>query len=163
LAAHYLEVLAAFSAGGVEFVLIGGVAAVTHGAPYDTFDVDVVYRRSDENIARLMTVLTSLRAEFHDLTNRHLPPTASLLALPGPKLLRTSLGRLDVLGELDEHTTWDELVSDAARFDLGFPEGPVLVISLARLIAVKERVRRPRDLAVLPLLYAVRDRLRQKD
>jgi len=39
--------------GGVEFILVGGVAAVVRGAPINTFDVDIVHSRSPENVARL--------------------------------------------------------------------------------------------------------------
>jgi hypothetical protein len=110
---------------------------------------------------RLLRALAEIGAEIHDLTDRHLVPSASLLALPGPKLLRTRLGRLDVLGQLDAETSWDALVADSVLMDLGVSTAPIRVISLERLIAVKERVARLRDLLALPLLYAVRERLRK--
>jgi uncharacterized protein (DUF1330 family) len=34
---------------GVEFLVIGGQAAVLHGSPLPTFDVDLCYRRNPEN------------------------------------------------------------------------------------------------------------------
>ena len=37
----------------VQFVLVGGVAAVVEGAPVATFDVDVVHDRTEQNIRRL--------------------------------------------------------------------------------------------------------------
>jgi hypothetical protein len=41
----------------VEFILVGGVAGVLHGAARATYDVDVVYRRSPENLSRLVKAL----------------------------------------------------------------------------------------------------------
>lgn len=46
--------------GGVEFVLIGGVAATVHGSARATFDLDVVYSRSPDNVARLVAALAPL-------------------------------------------------------------------------------------------------------
>lgn len=42
---------------GVEFIFIGGAAGVLHGSSRLTEDLDVVYRRSAENIARLVQAL----------------------------------------------------------------------------------------------------------
>lgn len=46
--------------GGVEFVLIGGVAASVHGSARYTQDVDVVYNRTPDNIARLADALAPI-------------------------------------------------------------------------------------------------------
>jgi hypothetical protein len=40
-----IATLRALHAGGVEFILVGGLAAVLQGAPIDTFDIDVVHSR----------------------------------------------------------------------------------------------------------------------
>jgi len=45
--------------GAVEFILVGGVAGILHGAARATYDVDVVYRRSPENMSRLVATLAS--------------------------------------------------------------------------------------------------------
>ena len=47
--------------GGVEFVVVGGAAAVLHGAPTSTQDLDLVHRRTDDNVDRLLAML-----EAHD-------------------------------------------------------------------------------------------------
>jgi hypothetical protein len=46
--------LRALAEAGVDFIVVGGVAAVLNGAPVDTFDVDVVYARDAANVARLL-------------------------------------------------------------------------------------------------------------
>jgi hypothetical protein len=41
----------------VEFILVGGVAGILHGAARATYAVDVVYRRSPENLSRLVAAI----------------------------------------------------------------------------------------------------------
>ena len=48
----------------IEFILVGGLAAVVQGAPVTTMDVDIVHNRSPENIAKLVAFLKSIEA-FH--------------------------------------------------------------------------------------------------
>ena len=50
---EFLKALSALREGGLEFVLVGGLAAVLNGAPVDTFDVDIVHSRDEENLAKL--------------------------------------------------------------------------------------------------------------
>jgi hypothetical protein len=52
--------LRALHDGGVEFVVVGGFAATLHGSPRLTRDLDVVYRRSPENMERLASALSGL-------------------------------------------------------------------------------------------------------
>jgi len=56
-----LEVLAR---GGVDFVVVGGVAGGSYGSTYGTFDLDVAYARDCENLERLAAVLTGLDASL---------------------------------------------------------------------------------------------------
>jgi hypothetical protein len=49
--------LSRLAASGVEFVLVGGLAAVAQGAPVTTFDVDIVHARTPEHLDELMTFL----------------------------------------------------------------------------------------------------------
>src|SRR5262252_4836206 len=51
------RLLEELAAANIEFILVGGLAAVSQGAPLVTFDVDVVHRRSDDNVDRLLTFL----------------------------------------------------------------------------------------------------------
>ena len=48
--------VAALVDAGVDFIVVGGAAAVLHGAPTSTVDLDIVHRRSEENVARLLGV-----------------------------------------------------------------------------------------------------------
>lgn len=47
---------------GVEFIVVGGMAAVVQGAPITTFDLDIVHRQTDGNITRLIKYLKSIDA-----------------------------------------------------------------------------------------------------
>jgi hypothetical protein len=44
--------LTALVDGGVEFIVVGDVAAVLHGAPTTTQDLDIVHRRAADNAKR---------------------------------------------------------------------------------------------------------------
>ena len=55
--ASLTTLLAELAASGVEFILVGGLAAVAQGAPITTHDIDIVPLRSAENIAALVQFL----------------------------------------------------------------------------------------------------------
>lgn len=146
-----VELLGALARGGVEFVIVGGVACVVHGAPVVTFDLDILYRRTDENVDRLLVVLGDLEAVFRG-DSRNLRPNKTHLGGAGHLLFRTRLGPLDVLGSMGRETTFEDAVD--ASTPLQFDGFVVRVASLAQVITSKEQAARPKDLAVLPLLRA---------
>jgi hypothetical protein len=121
--------------GGVSFVLVGGLAAVSQGAPVTTFDVDVVHERSPENIARLLVVLEALDARYR--SHPEVRPDEQRLAGPGHQLLVTSLGPLDVLGAVEGGLDYAALVNDSIRIDL---DGrALLVLRLEKLLELKRQ------------------------
>jgi hypothetical protein len=150
--ARYAEVLRRLAANEVEFIVVGMMAGVLRGAPLLTADLDVVHRRSAENVARLLQVLAGLDAIYrHD--PRRLRPGESHLMSPGHQLLVTTYGDLDCLGTIGEGQGYEDLLARAPELDLG--EGlKVHVIDLPTLIELKEKAGRPKDLAVLPVLRA---------
>ena len=154
----YQGLLETLIEGGVEFIVVGGVCAVLHGAPITTFDLDVVHRRTPENISRLVAALESLDAYYRGQGSRRLRPKAEYLASDGHHLFATRLGPLDVLGVIGKNCGYDELLPDtsALKFD---QERSIRVLSLARLIEVKASVGRDKDKAVLPILQSTLDEL----
>lgn len=141
----------ALAAAGVEFVLIGGTAAVLHGAPVVTGDIDIVHRRTEENVARLLGVL--LRLDAHARADpRHLAPTASALLGRGHILLDTELGPIDVLCELDAGQDYDWLSTRSEPMARGAHE--VRVVDLPTLIELKTRAGRLKDRLTVPILIA---------
>jgi len=152
-AADLPALLAALCDAGVEFIVVGGAAGVIHGAPITTNDLDIVHRRTEANVERLLRVLFGLDATMrYDLANRGLRPTAELLAGRGQINLSTSLGPIDPLCELDEGRGYEELLSHTESV---VDEGrPLRVLDLPTLIAVKTKANRPKDRLVLPILIA---------
>lgn len=140
--------------GKVEFIVVGGTAAVLHGSPTTTYDLDIVHRRSSENVERLLRVLGNLDAIVREPTNRRLRPSAVILSGPGQLLMSTSLGPLDALGVLHDGRGYEELVHKSVI--LG--EGPkaLRVIDLDTLIEVKIAAGRTKDKLIVPILMALR-------
>jgi hypothetical protein len=150
--ARYAEVLRRLAANKVEFIVVGMMAGVLRGAPVLTADLDLVHRRSRENVSRLLRVLAGLEAVYrHD--SRRLRPRESHLMGPGHQLLVTTHGDVDCLGAVGEGQSYEDLLGHAPELSLG--EGlSIRVIDLATLIELKEKAGRPKDLAALPVLRA---------
>jgi predicted nucleotidyltransferase len=146
--------------GGVDFILVGGVAAVACGAPVNTFDVDVVPSREPANIERLLAVLESIDAVYRIQPERRLKPNATHLAGAGHQNLDTHLGRLDVLGSIGHGRTYEDLLPQTVEMNIS--EGVrIRVLDLETLIAVKEEVGGEKDRAVLPILRATLEEKRK--
>jgi hypothetical protein len=140
---------------GVEFIVVGGAAAVLHGAPVTTQDLDVVHRRTTDNVQRFAALLGDLDATFR---GRDLRPTADLLAGRGQLNLSTRLGPLDPLCQLHDGRGYEELLPHSEILTDGTSR--IRALDLDTLIAVKAGTGRARDQLVLPILMALRDRER---
>src|ERR1700728_3471462 len=143
--------LRALQEGGVEFIVVGGVAAVLNGAPITTFDIDVVYSRKPGNIEALSRVLVRMDATFRAQQERRLRPAASHLAAGGHLNLLTRYGPLDLLGTIGQDMGYQELVPHSAEFDLGGGLR-VRVLDLETVIELKQQLGGEKDVAVLPIL-----------
>ena len=99
--------LLALHDAGVEFIVVGGLAAVLNGAPINTYDVDIVHRRTLENIDRLIQVLQTLDAVYRIQPERHLLPAKSALMSAGRQNLPTNYGPLDVLGSIGKGRSYE--------------------------------------------------------
>lgn len=150
------EVVELLNRHRVAFIIVGMTAGVLQGAPAVTFDLDIVYARDPQNVARLLKAADELDAVFRG-DERRLRPNLSHLSSPGHKLLMTKFGIVDVLGALDG-ADYEELLSDCVLLDIDDME--VRVLSLERLIEVKKKAGRDKDLAVLPLLRSTLARAR---
>jgi predicted nucleotidyltransferase len=142
--------LQALREGGVDFILVGGLAAVLRGAPINTFDVDIVHSRIPANIDRLLRVLESLDAVSRIQPERQLKPVASHLSGPGHINLMTRYGPLDVLGTIGQNLSYEDLLPHSREMDIGATQ--VRVLDLETLIAIKESIGGEKDRAVLPIL-----------
>lgn len=153
VALEFRQLLQAFASGGVDFIVVGGMAAILNDVIYATQDVDIVHRRDPENIERTLAVIRQLNAYFWpDPSKRNLSPRASDLAGHGHVLLRCPLGRLDVLCELSNGRGYEELLPHTREIS---EDGLALrVLDLPMLIQVKTEAGRGKDLRVIPDLAA---------
>ena len=149
------ELLRVLASGGVDFILVGGVAAAAHGSPRSTQDVDVVYRRDRECLARLVSALQP----FHPYL-RGAPPglpfrfDLETLRAGLNFTLTTDLGWVDLLGEI---------AGGGSYFDL-FPHSVAVrvfgvecrVVDLDTLIRTKRAAGRPKDLETIAELETLR-------
>jgi predicted nucleotidyltransferase len=160
-AVKYSATLRALHDGGVDFILVGGLAAVLNGAPVNTFDIDVVHSRETANIDRLLSVLDALDAVFRMQPERRLKPNASHLASTGHVNLITRHGPLDLLGTIGRGLGYQELIPRSVELDIG--QGlRVRVLDLETLIAVKEELGGEKDRAVLPVLRRTLEEKRKR-
>lgn len=147
---RFVDALAVLTRHRVQFVVVGGVAAVLGGAPVSTFDLDIVHARSPQNITALAAALLDLDARYRDPTGRILRPEPRALAGPGHHLLMTTAGPLDVLGEIVGGATYDSLLPRTDRVDLDGT--PIQILGLAALIESKALLNRDKDRATLAVL-----------
>src|SRR5439155_2175725 len=96
----FARLLQALVSGGVEFIIIGGVAATAHGSAHVTTDLDIVYRRTPENISRLTTALSPLQPYLRGAP-RGLPfhLDAATIGRGLNFTLVTEAGDIDLIGE----------------------------------------------------------------
>jgi hypothetical protein len=141
---------------GVRSVLIGGFAAVIHGSPYVTTDVDVVPSPDEENLRRLSDALKELDARvWTSAEPEGVPFDHSASSLAGVRVwnLITDHGRLDITFEPSGTAGFDDLARDAVRLTILGVD--VDVASLADIIRSKEAAGREKDLLVLPVLRRI--------
>src|SRR4051812_42141544 len=97
----FREIVQLFSSQRVDFIVVGGLAAIVHGSPRLTQDVDLVYARSADTLQRIVDALRP-----HEPYLRGAPPglpflwDARTLKSGLNFTLRTKLGDIDLLGEI---------------------------------------------------------------
>jgi hypothetical protein len=147
--------LRALSDGGVDFVVIGGIAAVAHGSLQITQDLDIAYAGDDENLDRLGQVLVALEARLAGVTD-DIPfvPDGRTLRHVRVLTLTTPDGDLDVLAEPDGSGGYERLRANAITAAVGGVE--VRIAGLDDLIAMKKAAGRPKDRIYIEELETIR-------
>ncbi len=141
----------------MDFILVGGVAAAAHGSPRATQDVDIVYRRGVDNLAALVAAVAPLNPGL-----RGAPPGLPFrFDVPTIKAglnftLTTSLGWLDLLGEITGGGTYEELLDHSFAIEVFGVSCRVL--DLEALIRAKRAAGRPKDFEAIAELESLRDR-----
>jgi len=151
----FAAILRALTTGRIDFIAIGAIAAISHGLIHTTEDVDVVYSRAPENLRRLATVLAPLEPYL-----RGAPPGLPFhfdehtLRNGLNFTLVTTLGSVDLLGEVAGGGTYEQLLPFAGRrqaFGVEF-----LGVNLDKLIQLKRAAGRPKDFEMIARLEAIR-------
>lgn len=140
--------------GGLEFVVIGGYAAMTHGSSLVTRDLDVCAVLSSANVEKIRLLL----AEWNP-KHRMTPQRLSFMDHPAPGeplrnlYLQTDHGVVDILSNVLGVGDFDRLAEKAEKLEVN---GRIYhFISLADLITAKEAVGREKDLLAVKELRAI--------
>lgn len=143
----------------VEFILIGGFAAVVHGSASLTQDVDVCFPFTPQNIQRLLKALEGTNPRVR-AGKGWLPLTeVQRLSEYNNLYVVTDLGMLDLLGEVAGLGTFPGLIDQSELIDLFGKKCRILTIDA--LIAAKESMDRPKDRQVAFELRAIREKLQK--
>jgi hypothetical protein len=127
----------------VEFVLVGGFAAVAHGVTLVTRDVDICCRFSEANLMRIQQAVADLNPVHFPRTDLPVALTPDLCAQLKNLYLKTDLGKVDCLGEVLGVGDFDEVAKRSIELEL--PIGKCRVLDLDTLITAKEAMGRDHD------------------
>lgn len=147
------QILAALVEHEVKFVLIGGMAAVAHGSPLPTRDVDVTPEASEANLDRLAQALRALDARVrHPDIPEGLPFSCDATSLAAAIFwnLTTPYGDLDISFTPAGTSGYPTLINEATPFS--FRGVTVQLASLADIVRSKAAADRPKDHRALPVL-----------
>lgn len=155
-------ILERLAARGVDYVVIGGIAAMLLGSPRLTQDLDICFATDAANLEALGKALVDLEARLAEVPH-DVPfvPDAATLRRVDVLTLETKAGKLDVLARPTGAPTFQALRGRAERFDVG--AFAVLVASLDDLIEMKATAGRPKDLADVAELEAIKRLRRQAE
>lgn len=142
--------------GGVEFVIIGGVASVLHGATMLTRDLGICIPLGTSSLLRVQNALQGLHPRIRagsgwiplDLDAEEVERLKNLY-------VTTDEGRLDCLGNVEGVGPYDAVLAESVELDLG--KYSCRVLGLDALIRSKEALGRPHDLQTVVQLKALRE------
>jgi len=142
----------------VEFVLVGGFAAVLHGSTLVTRDVDVCCRFSEQNLRRIQRAVADLHPVHRMRPDLPLELTPEICASLKNLYLKTDWGSLDCLGEIKGVGNFEEVRKLSIAVELPF--GECRVLTLDALILAKQAMNRDHDQITVRQLQAIKDRNR---
>jgi hypothetical protein len=146
-------------ANEIDFVLIGGMAAVAHGSVRMTRDLDVCVPLDADNFLRLQDALRPLNPMVRAGAER-IPLKLDAESAGRLKNLYflTDAGNLDCLGDVAGIGDYAAALSQSVTIEIG--GRPCRVLSLEALIKAKETLGRPHDLLTAIELRAILERVK---
>jgi hypothetical protein len=159
-APDFLAILSVLARHQVDFVVVGGVCGVLHGAPIATFDLDLVHSQEAGSITHLLMALEELEAWYRTHPGRNLKPARSHLESPGHQLLMTRVGPLDLLGTAGKGRDYADLSRHSVSMQIGSLR--IKVLDLETLIQIKEELGGEKDRAILPILRRTLEERRKR-
>jgi hypothetical protein len=151
--------LEALTEAGIDFIVVGGLAAVAQGAPITTMDVGIVHRQSSDNINKLFTSLKTVDAIYRRPDDKILEPDIRDLSGRGHALFATRYGPLDVLAVIEEGRGYEELLPDTVEIEFRWRK--VRILSLQTLVELKQGSRDSKDRQRLVVLQETLRQLRK--
>jgi hypothetical protein len=144
----------------VDFILVGGLAAVVQGAPITTMDVDIVHYQSPENIAKLLAFLKSNDAFHRRPDDKVIEPKEGDISGMGHAQFTTRLGPLDVLAVIEEGRAYEDLLEHTVEIE--FRNHAIRVLDLKILVQLKRTSTDPKDIQRLPVLEETLRQLKEE-
>jgi hypothetical protein len=158
------RVLEALQRHDVRYVVVGAVAAIAHGSPLPTEDIDVTPARDAANLENLAAALRDLDARLRTAgAPEGIPFPFDPVFLRNNEIwhLTTAYGDLDLIFVPAGTRGYDDLRRDAIVVDFGNVQAPMA--SLADVIRSKQASGRPKDAAQLPALRQTLEVIRERE
>ncbi|MGA2176293.1 MAG: nucleotidyltransferase [Verrucomicrobiota bacterium] len=139
----------------VEFVLVGGFAAVAHGVTLVTRDVDICCRFSEANLMRIQKAMADLHPVHRSRPDLPLQLTSDQCARLKNLYLKTDLGVVDCLGEVLGVGNFEEVLKQSVEVEL--PYGACRILDIDALIRAKEAMNRDHDRITVRYLKRIKE------
>lgn len=142
--------------GGVDFVVIGGVAAVLHGSTLLTRDLDICIPLGFESLLKLQAALKPMNPRVRAGADWvPLEIDAARAEQLKNLYISTDEGRLDCLGLVTGVGDYAAALRESVEINLG--RQPFRVLGIDALIRSKEAAGRPHDLEAVIQLKAIQE------
>jgi NADPH-dependent curcumin reductase CurA len=148
----YIELLKVLADSQVKMVVVGGVAMVMRSVVSSTFDIDVCYEKSQENIERLCRALAphcpAIKSAFSDVIDLLTDNQRS-------ESFVTTFGRIDLMGEVSGLGNYEDVLRHSTP--VAIQDFVVQALTVNGLITAKEAANRPKDQPHLNMLRTLKE------
>ncbi|MCJ8328727.1 MAG: hypothetical protein HRT89_02360 [Lentisphaeria bacterium] len=149
----------------IDFILIGGVCAALHGASITTYDIDFLYRNSEENNQKILDFLLTVNASHRGQAGKVILPDIKQLNKGGQFLFKTDLGEIDMLSFIGNtnkvYYEYDYYIQNKLVDEIEILNSKICMLSLDGLIGSKQVANRKKDELHLLHLKALKDQENQ--